>query len=199
MKKNYCTIYLTRHGETEWNVKKLIQGQNDIPLNKKGKEQAEKLSEKLKKIKFDLIYSSDLKRASETAKIIAGKRELKIIKSKALRERHFGKYQGVSFKKSKAIFEIINNLKTNEKKDAKVEDEQKVIKRFINYIREVSIQNLDKTILIVTHAGPIRLFLINLSFRIYKNLSEGNINNLSYVQLISDGVSFEIEKTKGIK
>jgi len=199
VKNTYCTIYLVRHGETDWNVKKLIQGQKDIPLNEKGRKQAEKLSGKLKKVKFDAIYSSDLKRATETAKIIADKRKLNIIKSMAIRERYFGKYEGVSFKKSKVIFEIINNLMTNEKKNAKVEEEQKMIKRFISYIHEVSVQNLGKTILIVTHAGPIRLFLINLSLRIYKNLSEGDIDNLSYVQLISDGVSFEIEKTKGIK
>lgn len=199
MKKNYCTIYLTRHGETEWNVKKLIQGQKDIPLNEKGRNQAKKLSEKLKRVKFDAIYSSDLKRATETAKIIVGKRKLRIIESKALRERYFGKYQGVSFEKNKKTLEFINALKTSEKNEKEIESEQKMVKRFVNYIREVSVRNLDKTILIVTHAGPIRLFLMDLNFKTYENLSEGDINNLSFVQIISDDVSFKIMKTNGVK
>ncbi len=194
--KNYCTIYLVRHGETEWNVEKIIQGQKDIPLNTKGKKQAEELAGKLKEIRFDAIYSSDLKRATETAQIIAGKKHLKIIESKALRERYFGKYQGVSFKENKEIFKMIDRLN---KQETEVEEQQEVIKRFISYIREVSVQNLGKTILIVTHAGPIRLFLIDLNFKIYKKLSESHIDNLSYVQLIDDGVYFKIEKTSGIK
>lgn len=199
MKNTYCTIYLTRHGETEWNVKKLIQGQKDIPLNEKGIKQAGKLSEKLKKIKFDAIYSSDLKRATETARIIAGKRKLKIIESKELRERYFGKYQGTSFEKNKKTLEFIDALKNSEKNETEIENEQKMVKRFFDYIREVAVKNLGKTILIVTHAGPIRLFLMDLDFKTYENLSEGDINNLSFVQIISDGVSFIIKNTNGIK
>ena len=58
--QNYCTIYLIRHGETEWNEKKLIQGHSDIPLNEKGKLQSEQLGEKLKDIHFEAVFSSDL-------------------------------------------------------------------------------------------------------------------------------------------
>ena len=70
MKKKYCTIYFARHGETSWNVKKMIQGIKDIPLNKKGEEQAMMIGEKLKNIKFDAVFSSDLIRAKRTAEII---------------------------------------------------------------------------------------------------------------------------------
>lgn len=197
--KNYCTVYLVRHGQTDWNVKKLIQGQKDIPLNDRGRNQAEKLSEKLDQIKFDAIYSSDLKRATETAKIIAGQRQLTVIESKALRERYFGKYEGISFEKNKEILEFIDDLKTNQKKNSEIEDEQTFIKRFVDDIREICIENLNKTILIVSHAGPIRLFLIYLKFGTYESLSEGDIGNLSYIRLTGDGISFEIEETNGIK
>jgi broad specificity phosphatase PhoE len=68
--KNYSTIYLTRHGETEWNEKKIIQGHSDIPLNKKGIKQANLLGMELKNIHFDAVFSSDLVRAKKSAEIM---------------------------------------------------------------------------------------------------------------------------------
>ncbi|MBI2630816.1 histidine phosphatase family protein [Candidatus Nomurabacteria bacterium] len=56
---NYCTLYLVRHGETEWNVKKITQGQSESTLTENGIRQAEETAEKLKDIKFDAIFSSD--------------------------------------------------------------------------------------------------------------------------------------------
>lgn len=62
-------LYLIRHGETIWNEKGLWQGIADVPLNEKGKDQAKKLAERLKRV--DAIYSSPLKRCLETAREIA--------------------------------------------------------------------------------------------------------------------------------
>ena len=73
-------ILYTRHGTTEWNEKNLIQGQIEIPLNEKGREDARRLGEQLKDTKIDLIYSSPLGRAYETACIIRGDRKIDIIK-----------------------------------------------------------------------------------------------------------------------
>ncbi|MEK7495493.1 MAG: histidine phosphatase family protein [Patescibacteria group bacterium] len=202
MKNTYCTIYLVRHGETEWNVKKLIQGQKDIPLNKKGEDQAMALGKKLKKIKFDAIYSSDLRRAAETAIIIAGKRRLMIIKSKALRERYFGKFQGELFgdSQNKSILELINRLKSDSISDQnEIESDELIISRLIPFLRKISLVCLDKTILVVSHGGTIRTLLILLGWGTYENLNEGCIDNLAYVKLESDGVDFLIKKTSGIK
>ena len=64
-------IYTVRHGQTEWNKKGLYQGKTDVPLNEEGKKQAMLVKEKLKDKKIDLIISSPLKRAKETAEIIS--------------------------------------------------------------------------------------------------------------------------------
>lgn len=89
------TIYVTRHGETDWNVMKKIQGWTDIPLNAKGKEQALSLHEQLKDIPFKAIYASDLKRAFETATIIKGDREdIPLYKEPRLREFCYGDIEG---------------------------------------------------------------------------------------------------------
>ena len=64
------TLYLTRHGETEWNVQNKICGITDVELTDKGRAQAKELGEKLRDYKIDLIVSSPLKRALETARMV---------------------------------------------------------------------------------------------------------------------------------
>lgn len=66
------TLYLTRHGETEWNVQNKVCGITDVELTDKGRSQAKELGEKLRDHKIDLIVSSPLKRALETARIAEG-------------------------------------------------------------------------------------------------------------------------------
>src|SRR3990167_4625255 len=98
LSERYCTIYVVRHGESEWNVKGLIQGQSDSPLTQSGERQAFLLAKELKNIKFGAVFSSDLVRAKRTADMIALERSLAIQTSKALIERNFGKLEGKSGK-----------------------------------------------------------------------------------------------------
>ena len=72
-------ILLTRHGQTEWNFLKKVQGKADIELNEKGIEQARNVKDKLKNEQIDLILSSPLTRAIETANIIKGDRNIPIL------------------------------------------------------------------------------------------------------------------------
>ena len=69
-------IYVIRHGETDWNTKHWLQGTTDIPLNRNGIEVAEITSEALKGIPFDVIFSSPLKRAYQTAEIMKRERQI---------------------------------------------------------------------------------------------------------------------------
>ena len=80
-------IYVARHGQTDWNKNGILLGSTDKSLNEKGKKQALELKKKLQHIKFDTIISSDLKRASETAKIVSN--DITIKKNKRLRERFY--------------------------------------------------------------------------------------------------------------
>lgn len=65
LSERYCTIYVVRHGESEWNVKGLIQGQSDSFLTQEGEKQAYQLVEDLKSIKLKAIFSSNLIRAKK--------------------------------------------------------------------------------------------------------------------------------------
>ncbi len=83
-------LYIFRHGETDWNKEKRGQGWIDIPLNDTGIEQANNLANVMDSINLDIIYSSPLSRAFETAKIVAKSNNTKILTHDDLRERNFG-------------------------------------------------------------------------------------------------------------
>ena len=79
-------IYFLRHGETKWNTRGRIQGQKNTRLSEKGLEQARLTAEGMKDIPFDIIYSSPLERAYETAQIVRGERNIPIIRDDRLKE-----------------------------------------------------------------------------------------------------------------
>ena len=89
-------ITTIRHGETDWNLERKPQGSRDIELNQTGLQQAEKLATRLAGEPCDVIYTSDLGRASKTAEIINSRHSVEIIMSPLLRESSFGEFEGKS-------------------------------------------------------------------------------------------------------
>lgn len=87
-------LYLVRHGETDWNKERRIQGQADIPLNEFGRNLAKKTALGLKNIPFAVCYSSPLERAVETAQLILGGRDVPIFTDKRIEEMTFGEWEG---------------------------------------------------------------------------------------------------------
>ncbi len=203
MNKNFCTIYLIRHGRTNWNDKRLIQGHIDIELNAEGKATAKELAKELKKIKFDKVYSSDLLRAKQTAEIIALEHQLEVETTKALRERSFGSLEGKSHDEFKKIDPILDALDIKTRysykfsENMEMENDEEVMNRFLPFLREVAIGNPDKTVLIATHAGAMRILLFRLGLFDYKGWV--GIKNLAYIKLESDGVDFFVKEMNGIE
>ena len=91
--KRCGVIYIIRHGQTDWNKEKVMQGQTDIPLNETGKEQAREQGEKLKNIVFDYIFCSPLTRTKQTLKNLNVKCKTKIIYDDRLKERNYGEFE----------------------------------------------------------------------------------------------------------
>lgn len=85
-----CEICLVRHGVTDWNRERRIQGQLDVPLNAEGLRQARCTASRLAAERWDALYSSDLRRAAQTAECIASATGLPLILESGLRERRFG-------------------------------------------------------------------------------------------------------------
>lgn len=88
-------IVLIRHGETDWNADKRLQGHIDIPLNAKGRQQADALAQVLEDETFDAIYASDLQRAHDTALAVADRQGAGVQLDAALRERCYGGFEGL--------------------------------------------------------------------------------------------------------
>lgn len=202
-KSNYCKFYIVRHGETEWNAKGLLQGHTDIPLSETGIAQAKEIAKELKNVRFDKAYSSDLLRAQKTAEIIVLERKLAVETTKELRERMHGKYEGKPASNLEKVRKITKKLTDKQrfayKIDEKIESDEEVVTRLITFIREVAVGNPGKIILLATHGGIMRAFLIHLGIGTYKNLSAYSIKNTAYIQLRSDGIDFFVDKTKGIE
>lgn len=197
----FCTLYIVRHGQTDWNITKTIQGQLDIPLNQTGEAQAHELKSKLKTIHFDAIYSSDLVRATRTAEILNLEHKLTLETTKALRERSFGTYEGKPMGKDHAyLTKLLQEYKSHPHIiESHVETNEQLLSRVIIFIRELSVAYGGKTVLLVSHGGLMRTLLIHLGFCTDKQFSPfGSIKNLAYIKLSSDGSEIEVEETSGI-
>ena len=97
-------ICIIRHGETDWNVARRIQGHTDIPLNETGRTQALAMAFNAAHHRFHAIYSSDLLRATGTAQALAQREELEVKLLPQLRERHFGIFQGITAAEGAAMY-----------------------------------------------------------------------------------------------
>jgi probable phosphoglycerate mutase len=104
MSMSSSRLCLVRHGETDWNADRRIQGQIDSPLNATGKAQAAAVAGALAGTCFAAIYSSDLARARATAETIAARHRMPIQLCRELRERHYGVFQGLSYPEAEARY-----------------------------------------------------------------------------------------------
>lgn len=154
-------LIITRHGETEENVRGVIQGHLPGKLTKLGKEQAKKLAQRLKNEKIDAIFSSDLARASDTAKEIAKfHQDVPIHFVEELRERNCGELQG----KIKKKLPNWKKIKTDEEflKRMNAEGMDDLLKRTKDFLEHISKNFNKKTILLVAHGGTNRAMLKHL-------------------------------------
>ena len=112
-------IIITRHGQTEWNRLGKLQGQTDICLNEVGKQQAEETANQIADEKIDLIITSTLTRAKETAEIINKRFNVPIVIDDRIKERNYGKSEGITLeerlelKRNYPIVEYVWNYNKN--------------------------------------------------------------------------------------
>lgn len=163
-KKNF-NIYLFRHGQTDWNKAKRIQGHIDTDLNQTGRDEAKGLAEKLKSVPLNLLFSSDLKRASQTAEIVNEQHGLELQKSPLLREAFMGHAQG---KTREEIIEEYGSQMWDEFRcldwtnlDASMpggETRREQINRFIKFFEEhlFDVVENDWNVGIASHGGVLR-------------------------------------------
>ena len=143
-------IYIIRHGQTELNNSKALQGRSDLPLNDNGIKQAAETAKKLSDIgiRFDHVFTSPLIRAKQTARIIAPYAEPVI--DDRLIEMDYGKYEGISFDEfPPEILEFFSDFQNNPAPET-MEQLPCVVKRVGEFIEDI--KDLSGNILISTHA-----------------------------------------------
>ncbi|KGP93231.1 phosphatase [Pontibacillus chungwhensis BH030062] len=151
------TICLVRHGETDWNKESRLQGQEDIPLNNTGRKQAKEAGLHLQNSNWDVLISSPLSRAKETATIILDhlNQPIDLVEMDNFKERAFGKGSGLTFK------EI--HTRYPERDYPGQEEWEPFQKRIFDGLHEVQQQFQDKKILLVAHGAVINAILSVLS------------------------------------
>jgi probable phosphoglycerate mutase len=160
---------LVRHGETDWNAERRLQGHTDIELNARGIAQAEQMARALKRINlvFDVLYTSDLQRAAKTAKAIEDLYKISAITSAALRERHLGALQGLTTDEAPNLEPELwqSHLSRNTKENLRTgESIQQFADRIHLALEQIRKQHLGKTILLVSHGGAL-----DMMYRIASN------------------------------
>ncbi|SDF79637.1 probable phosphoglycerate mutase [Fontibacillus panacisegetis] len=159
---NKTTIFLVRHGQTEWNVEHRFQGHQDSPLTELGVKQASWLGESIQNEWIDAIFSSSSNRARRTAEIIKGNREIDIHESDDLREMNLGIWEG---QKQEAIMELYPeeyDYFWGDPEKFQVyagETYEEVLSRAVRKLNQIIADHQGKSILIVTHTVVVKLIM----------------------------------------
>lgn len=161
------TIYLTRHGETVWNIENRLQGSKDSELTASGISDAKLLSEKLEKVSFSKIYTSSSKRAVTTANILKNNRTIPIIEEDDLKEINFGDWEGKTKQEINEGFEneFESLWKTPHLYDHSPHQGESLLdlrERVGNVIQNILNSNEEGNILIVTHAVVLATIVAHL-------------------------------------
>jgi broad specificity phosphatase PhoE len=149
------TLVLVRHGETDWNRERRFQGRADQPLNEAGRNQARELAKLLHDEPVSALYTSPLRRASETAEILAGTFGLQAEPLDALLEIDVGAWEGLTIEEVRAT----HREQADEDWRSGWEDGEtygELSKRVVPALVELGTKHEGEQVLAVTHAGPLR-------------------------------------------
>ncbi|KAG2622887.1 phosphoglycerate mutase-like protein 4 isoform X2 [Panicum virgatum] len=168
--EEFTEVVVVRHGETSWNASRIVQGQMDPDLNEIGREQAVVVAHRLsREAKPAAIYSSDLKRAAETAEIIAKVCDVSnLVLNEALRERHMGYLQGLKWddavNKNPDVFRGFDIFKITEGSDPDSRNQEipgggeslnQLTERCVSYLNKIAQEHIGERVVVVSHGAAI--------------------------------------------
>ena len=146
-------LYVVRHGETIWNAENKVQGISDIPLTDKGRLDATLLKDLVKELNVDVVISSPLDRAIETAKILTDGK-MPINTDDRIKERDWGMNEGANIDEVDRwdCWDVILNTRVQN-----IESIQDFMYRVSNFLEDIKVRYKDKKVLLVTHSAVIRV------------------------------------------
>ena len=190
-------LYIIRHGETDWNKERRLQGQSDTELNEYGVKLAEVTSEAIKDIKFDYIFSSPLKRAYRTAEILRRDRNIEIVTDDRLKEIGFGINEGVPASEITEDFHYFFDAPDKYVPAQGGETYEQLCVRSRDFIDSIivplSIKEPDSTVLITAHGALNKSIMIYLNHLEIKNMWDGVFQKNCCVNIFNiQGQEFEM-------
>lgn len=197
-------LYVLRHGVTQWNKLKKVQGAMDIPLAPEGIELAEKTGEALKDVHFDICFTSPLTRAKQTARCVLGDRDIPVIEDKRIQEIDFGVLEGTQFKDAQGKIvshemEIFFTDPLKFKRPENGEDISDILKRTGDFWREKTTdpELTDKTVLVSSHGCAVRALLHNI-YQDHEHFWHGCVPPNCSINLVEvkDGKAWLLEEDK---
>lgn len=172
-------LYLTRHGQTEWNAENKVCGRTDIGLTEKGVGQADELGKMIAGKGIDLIISSPMIRALKTAEIAGSMNSIPVITDERLIEQNYGIYEGVDRNNEG----FLNNKRCFAFRYPGGESMMQVAHRVYDLIDEVKGKYKDKTVLFVCHNGVCRIvntYFMDVTNEEFFNYELGNAELAEY-------------------
>ena len=190
-------LYIIRHGETDWNVEKKLQGQSDTELNAYGVELAQVTAKALKDVRFDHIFSSPLRRAYHTAQIIRGERDMEIVTDDRLKEICFGVNEGVPAAKISEDFHWFFDAPEKYRPAQGGETYEQLCERSRDFIDNVIVplseKEPDGRAVIVAHGALNKSIMIYLKHLEIKNMWDGVFQHNCCVNIFEiDGTDFKL-------
>jgi broad specificity phosphatase PhoE len=151
------TLLLARHGETDWNRDSRFQGQADPPLNERGRAQAAELAELVAGDAVGAVYSSPLRRAYETAEIVAARLRLPVVPLEGLREIDVGEWQGLTRSEVERRYpEAFARWLEFDTGWQEGESYEALGERVLAALRRIAEAHPGDRVVAVTHGGPLR-------------------------------------------
>ncbi len=192
----FCLI---RHGETDWNVERRLQGHTDIELNGRGLAQAAQMARALKAIhlEFDVLYSSDLERAARTAAAVEKLFGVSAITHKALRERHLGVLQGLTVDEAPQLKPELWASHLSRDLAQEFDGGESILqfaKRIENVLEEIRQQHIGKTILLVSHGGALEMMYRLASKQALESERVVTVANASLNWISHDGATWKVDR-----
>lgn len=189
---------LVRHGETDWNVARRLQGHTDIDLNMRGVAQAEQMARALQKInlQFDVLYTSDLQRAAKTANEIERLFKTSAIVNSALRERHLGALQGLTMEDAPKIEPELWQSHLQRNLAEELRGGESIIQfagRIQDALDQIRKQHVGKTILIVSHGGALDMMYRLASNQSLNSEKTVSVPNASLNWISHDGAGWKVD------
>lgn len=172
--------FLVRHGETDWNREDIVQGSSDTHLNEKGRAQAKATAAVLKGKNIDLIISSDLSRAKETAEFIAEETGAEMIFDASLREMDFGELEGKSIPE---VNKKYGGFLERPYKELGGETFEEVEQRAMEALRKHREDYIHKNIVIVSHGSLLGLVMKNIKRITAAEARASELNNAGVIEL----------------